>query len=100
MLLVNRNVLSGLKMSKMVILTSETKNVADKSLKTTNCKQLADQLNVTREAVSIRLKAMGKIQKAGKWVPHQLNETQQENRKTSCEMALARHKTSHFFIEL
>ena len=28
--------------------------------------QLADQLNVTREAVSIRLKAMGKIQKMGK----------------------------------
>jgi len=28
--------------------------------------QLADQLNVTREAVSIRLKSMGKIQKMGK----------------------------------
>jgi len=40
--------------------------------------QLADQLNVTREAVSIHLKSMGK--KMGKWVP-QLNERQQENRK-------------------
>jgi len=29
--------------------------------------QLADQLNVTREAVSIRLKSMRKIQKMGKW---------------------------------
>ena len=29
--------------------------------------QLADQLNVTREAVPIRLKFMGKIQKMGKW---------------------------------
>ena len=28
--------------------------------------QLADQLNVTREAVSIRLRAMGKIRKVGK----------------------------------
>jgi len=28
--------------------------------------QLADQLNVTREAVSIRLKSMRKIQKMGK----------------------------------
>ena len=28
--------------------------------------QLVDQLNVTREAVSIRLKSMGKIQKMGK----------------------------------
>jgi len=73
-----------------------------KSLKTANCKhcwmrmtqtqqQLADQLNVTREA-SICLKSMGKIQKIGKWVPHELNERQQENRKTTCEMLLARQK--------
>jgi len=37
----------------------------------TQQQQLADQLNVTREAVSIRLKSMGKIQKMGKWVPHE-----------------------------
>ena len=58
--------------------------------------QLADQLNVTREAVSIRLKSMGKIQKMGKWVPHELNERQQENRKTTCEMLLARYKRKSF----
>ena len=33
--------------------------------------QLADQLNVTQEVISIHLKAMGKIQKMGKWVPHE-----------------------------
>jgi len=48
--------------------------------------QLADQLNVTRETFSIHLKSMGKIQKMGKWVPHELNERQQENRKTTCKM--------------
>ena len=58
--------------------------------------QLADQLNVTREAISIRLKAMGKIQKMGKWVPHELNERQQEKRKTTCEMLLARYKRKSF----
>ena len=58
--------------------------------------QLADQLNVTREAVSIRLKAMGKIQKVGKWVPHEPNERQQENRKTTCEMLLARYERKSF----
>jgi len=58
--------------------------------------QLADQLNVTREAVSIRLKAMGKIQKVGKWVPHALTERQQENRKTTCEILLARYKRKSF----
>jgi len=55
--------------------------------------QLADQLNVTREAVSIRLKSMGKIQKM---VPHELNERQQENRKITCEMLLARYKRKSF----
>ncbi|XP_018402624.1 PREDICTED: uncharacterized protein LOC108779663 [Cyphomyrmex costatus] len=49
--------------------------------------QLADQLNVTQETVSRRLKSMGKIQKVGKWIPHELNERQQENRKTTCEMS-------------
>jgi len=58
--------------------------------------QFADQLNVIREAVSIRLKSMGKIQKMGKWVPHELNERQQENRKTTCEMLLARYKRKLF----
>ena len=57
--------------------------------------QLADQLNVTREAVSIRLKAMGKIE-VGKWVPHALTERQQENRKTTCKILLARYKTKLF----
>ena len=61
--------------------------------------QLADQLNMTRKTVSIRLKAMGKIQKVGKWVPHELNERQQENRKTTCEMVLAT-KESHFSTDL
>ena len=45
--------------------------------------QLEDQLNVTREGVSIRLKVMGKIQKVGKWVSHELNEREQENPKNS-----------------
>ena len=33
--------------------------------------QFADQLNVTQEAVSIRLKSTGKIQKMGKWISHE-----------------------------
>ena len=59
-------------------------------------RQLADQLNVTREAVSMRSKTMGKIQKVGKWVPREPNERQQENRKTTCEMLLARYKRKSF----
>lgn len=58
--------------------------------------ELADQLHVTQKAVSKRLKAMGKIQKMSKWVPHELNERQQENRKTTCEMLLARYRRKSF----
>ncbi|KAM0731560.1 Mariner Mos1 transposase [Formica fusca] len=61
--------------------------------------QLANQLNVTQEAVSIRLKAMGKIQKMGNWV-HDLNERQQENRKTTCKMLLARYKRKSFLYRI
>lgn len=59
-------------------------------------KQLAYALNVDHSTISIRLHAMGKIQKAGKWVPHELNERQQENRKVVCEMLLQRHERKSF----
>jgi len=58
--------------------------------------QVADQLNVNREAVRKRLKAMGKIKKVGKWVPHELNERQMENQKPTCQMLLARQKRKSF----
>lgn len=58
--------------------------------------QLADQLGVARRTISDRLKAMGKIQKEGKWVPHELNERQQEKRKTICEILIARHEKKGF----
>jgi [histone H3]-lysine36 N-dimethyltransferase SETMAR len=58
--------------------------------------QLADQLNVAQESVSRRLRAMGKIHKIGKWVPHELNKRQMENRKTTSEILLTRHKRKSF----
>jgi [histone H3]-lysine36 N-dimethyltransferase SETMAR len=39
---------------------------------------------------------MGMIQKVGRWVPHELTDRQQENRKTTCEMLLARYKKKSF----
>ena len=74
MLLVNHSALSGLKNSKVTILRNEergkpSKKFKDSELQTlldeddAQTQHLADQLNVTRETVSIRLKSMGKIQK-------------------------------------
>jgi len=61
--------------------------------------QLADQLNVTREAVSIHLKSMGKIQKMGKWVPHELKDSK-KTEKPLAKCCSPDTKESHFSIEL
>jgi len=57
---------------------------------------LAEKLNVSRVAICQRLKALGKIQKYGKWVPHTLNDRQMEHRKTICEMLLQRFERKSF----
>lgn len=59
-------------------------------------KELAEQLNVSQVAVSKRLRDMGKIQKVGRWVPHDLNDRQMERRQNTCEMLLARFKRKSF----
>lgn len=63
-------------------------------------KQLALQLGVAQQTVSDRLKAMGKILKEGKWVPHKLDDRQIENRKVVCEMLLQRHKRKSFLHKI
>ncbi|GFU25743.1 mariner Mos1 transposase [Trichonephila clavipes] len=58
--------------------------------------ELAEQLNVDQSTVFHRLKGMGKIIKVGRWVPHELTNRQQENRKIVCEMLLARYKRKSY----
>ena len=62
--------------------------------------QLAQTLNLNRGAICQRLKAMGKIQKYGKWLPYQLNDRQMENRKTICEMLLQRFERNSFLYRI
>ncbi|GFT08983.1 mariner Mos1 transposase [Trichonephila clavipes] len=57
---------------------------------------LAEQLNVDQSTVLRRLKAMGKIIKVGRWVPHKLTDCLLENRKIVCEMLLARYKRKSY----
>ncbi|GIY55094.1 mariner Mos1 transposase [Caerostris darwini] len=90
MLLVNHSALNGLKKFKSDDLDVRRRppnctHLLDE-VDTATQQQTADQLNVTRETISILLKDMGKMQKMGKWVPHELNERQQEKRNTTCEM--------------
>ena len=57
---------------------------------------LAKKLGCNQSTVVRRLKAMGKIQKVGKWVPHQLSERNTNQRLTTCISLLARHKKKSF----
>ena len=59
-------------------------------------KQLVEQLSVNQQAVSNRLREMGKIQKIGRWMPHELNERQMERRKNTCEILLERYRRKLF----
>jgi len=59
-------------------------------------KQLAEQLSVSQQAVSNRLQEMGKIQKVGRWMPHELNERQMERRKNTCEILLEQYRRKSF----
>lgn len=62
--------------------------------------ELAEELNVDKSTVSDRLHAMGKIQKEGKWVPHELSKLAIQNRLTICTSLLSRHKKKQFLYQI
>ena len=49
-------------------------------------KQFAERLDFAQQTIFDPLQAMGNILKEGKWVSHQLNERQMENRKVVSKM--------------
>jgi len=55
---------------------------------------------VSQAAISMRLHAMGKVQKVGKWVPHELNDRQMERRQNTCQILLARQKRKSFLYRI
>lgn len=59
--------------------------------------QLSIALIVSEEAISRHLRAIDKIHKLGKCVPHDLNEWQIENRKVTCNMLLQRHERRSYY---
>lgn len=59
-------------------------------------KELAEALGVGQATVSRRLHAMGKILKAGKWLPHELTECAIANRYNIAVCLLARQRRKSF----
>ncbi len=62
--------------------------------------ELAEQLGVTHQAISVRLHALGKIHKEGKWVPHDLSEENKNRRVDICLNLLSRYKKKNFLHKI
>ena len=59
-------------------------------------KELSQQLKVDKSTIFRRLQAMGKIQKEGKWQPHELTENAIANRLNISISLLAKHNKKSF----
>lgn len=62
--------------------------------------ELAEQLGVTQKTISNHLHAMGKIQKLGKWVPHELTEFNIGQRLNTCVSLLAKQQKKDFLYKI
>jgi len=58
--------------------------------------ELAESLGVIQQAVSVRLRAMGMIQKQGNWVPYELKSRDVERRFFTCEQLIQRQQRKGF----
>ncbi|UYV67982.1 SETMAR [Cordylochernes scorpioides] len=58
--------------------------------------ELAETLGVTQQAISNRLKVMGRGQKQGNWVPYELKPGNIERRICTCELLLKRQNRKGF----
>jgi len=59
--------------------------------------ELVESLRVTQQAVSVRLRAMGMIQKQWNWVPYELKLRDVERRFFTCEQLIQRQQRKGLF---
>jgi histone-lysine N-methyltransferase SETMAR len=55
-------------------------------------RELAEQMGCDQSTIVRHLQSMGKVQKLGSWVPHELNQNNKNQRVTACASLLARHR--------
>jgi len=63
-------------------------------------KELAEQLGVMQQAISILLRTMGKVQKEGRWVPHELSENNQNWRRDIALTLLSKFRKKDFLHKI
>jgi len=66
----------------------------------TTVRELSKELKVSTWTISTHLKAIGKVKKLNKWVPHLLNEKQKEKRYEIASMLLNRNETTPFLSRI
>jgi len=59
-------------------------------------KELAEQLDITQQAISIHLRMMGKVQKKGRWVPHELSKDNKNRRHDTALTLLSKFQETDF----
>ena len=59
--------------------------------------ELSNTLNQPCSTIQEHLQQIGKVSRAGVWVPHNLSEENKANRSTTCNLLLQRHNTEAFF---
>lgn len=63
-------------------------------------RDLAVEMSVSQTTVINRLRALGKVQKCGKWVPHKLSEINIANRLNTCVFLSSRQKKKSFLWKI
>jgi len=63
-------------------------------------KELAEQLCVTQQAISVRLHTIGKVQKESRWVPHELSEDNKNRRRDTVLTLLSKFREKDFLHKI
>jgi len=63
-------------------------------------KELAEQLGVTQQAISVRLHTMGKVQKEGRLIPHELSEDNKNQRRDTALTLLSKFRKKDFLHKI
>jgi len=63
-------------------------------------KELAEQLGVTQKAISVRSHTMGKVQKEGRWVPHELSKNNKNERHDTAPTLLSKFRKKDFLHKI
>jgi len=82
-------------MTNKVMISHELETLLEEDQSQTQ-EELAESLGVTQQAVSVRLRAMGMIQKRGNWMPYELKSRDVERRFFTCEQLIQGQQRKDF----